>query len=172
MKQILGVVLMAMVLQVCQGSAMATTTEESFVSVNDVTWKTLGKDENNSMPIGNGDLAANVWTEQNGVLVLLLAKSDAWSEMGKLLKLGGVRIRIAPNPFADSVQFMQTLHLEDGSIEIQSGKNVIHVWVDANRPVIHLQAHLDHPAVPDAKLELWRTRTHPMTNPRRIRVVV
>lgn len=24
------------------------------------------------MPIGNGDLAANVWTEQNGDLVLLL----------------------------------------------------------------------------------------------------
>jgi alpha-L-fucosidase 2 len=161
MRPILGVVLMAAVLQVCPGSAMATTTGESFVSVNDVTWRTLGHDENDSMPIGNGDLAANVWTEQNGDLVLLVAKSDAWSEMGKLLKLGRVRIHIAPNPFANSVQFVQTLHLEDGSIEIESGKNVIHVWVDANHPVIHVQAHLAHPSALDAKLELWRTKTHP-----------
>ena len=144
---------------------MAATKEDSSIAVNDVTWKTLGNGENDSMPIGNGDLAANVWTEQNGDLVLLVAKSDAWSEMGKLVKVGRVRIHIAPSPFADAVQFTQTLHLEDGSIEIQSGKNVIHVWVDANHPVIHLQAQLDHPAVVNAKLELWRTKIHPYDKP-------
>jgi len=35
---------------------------------NDILWTTLGSSENDSMPIGNGDLAANVWTEQNGDL--------------------------------------------------------------------------------------------------------
>ena len=105
MRPILGVVLIGVLSLVCQGSGMAATTGKSFVAVNDVTWKTLGTDENDSMPIGNGDLAANVWTEQNGDLVLLVAKSDAWSEMGKLLKLGRVRIHIAPNPFAGAVQF-------------------------------------------------------------------
>src|SRR5882762_11844265 len=98
--------------------------KNQFITENNVTWTALGNDENDSMPIGNGDLAANVWTEQNGDLVLLVAKSDAWSEMGKLLKLGRVRIHIAPSPFADAAQFTQTLHLEDGSIEIRSGKNV------------------------------------------------
>jgi hypothetical protein len=68
----------------------------SNVSANDVTSSTLGQDENDSMPIGNGDLAANAWTEQNGDLVLLIAKSDSWSEMGKLLKLGRVRISLKP----------------------------------------------------------------------------
>jgi hypothetical protein len=165
MRTILRVVLMTTVLQVYQGSAMAATTVKSFVAVNDVTWKTLGNDENDSMPVGNGDLAANVWTEQNGDLVLLVAKSDAWSEMGKLLKLGRVRIHIAPSPFAGAVSFTQTLHLEDGSIEIQSGKNVVQVWVDANRPVIHVHTRLDHPAILDAKLELWRTKTHPYNEP-------
>ena len=48
-------------------------------SINDVEWATLGSSENDSMPIGNGDIAANVWTEQNGDLVLLVAKSDAWT---------------------------------------------------------------------------------------------
>ena len=165
MRSILGVVLMAIQLQLCHGAAMAASPEKSFVVVNDVTWKTLGNNENDSMPIGNGDLAANVWTEQNGDLVLLVAKSDAWSEMGKLLKLGRVRVHMAPNPFAGAEQFTQTLHLEDGSIEIRSGKNVVQVWVDANRPVIHIEARLDHPASVDAKLELWRTKTHPYNEP-------
>src|SRR5260370_6210234 len=165
MRPILGVVLITTLLQVCHRSVMAATTEKSFVAVNDVTWRTLGKDENGSMPMGDGDRAANVWTEQNGDLVLLVAKSDAWSEMGKLLKLGRVRIHIAPNPFANAVQFTQTLHIEDGSIEIQSGKNVVRVWVDTNRPVIHIQARLDRPAVLDARLELWRTKTHPYDEP-------
>jgi len=38
-------------------------TENPAKDANDVKWTTLGKDENDSMPIGNGDLAANVWTE-------------------------------------------------------------------------------------------------------------
>src|SRR5882757_8795140 len=105
--------------------------EINFAEQNDVTWNSPGKNENDSMPVGNGDIAANVWTEQNGDLVLLVAKSDAWTELGKLVKLGRVRIHIAPNPFAGAVQFTQTLHLEDGSIEIRSGTNVVRVWVDA-----------------------------------------
>ena len=36
-----------------------------FAAANDVTWDALGTDENSSMPLGNGDLALNVWTEQN-----------------------------------------------------------------------------------------------------------
>src|SRR5277367_6741473 len=77
----------------------AMASENSFVSVNDVTWTELGHNEDDSMPIGNGDLAANVWTEQNGDLVLLVAKADAWTELGKLVKVGRVRIQIAPSPF-------------------------------------------------------------------------
>src|ERR1700678_3642815 len=71
-----------------------------FAEANDVTWNSLGQNENDSMPIGNGDLALNVWTEQNGDIVLLAAKSDAWSENGQLLKLGRVRVKLTPNPFA------------------------------------------------------------------------
>ena len=100
----------------CLGTALALARENPFVSVNDVTWTELGHNENDSMPIGNGDLAANVWTEQNGDLVLLVAKADAWSELGKLDKLGRVRIHFTPNPFVGAPDFKQLLHLEDSSI--------------------------------------------------------
>src|SRR3984957_20986505 len=94
-----------------------------LITENDVAWTMLGKNENDSMPIGNGDLAANVWTEQNGDLVLLVAKADALTEWGKLVKLGRVRVQITPNPFVGVTNFTQALHLEDGSIEIKSGAN-------------------------------------------------
>ncbi|HVE16618.1 MAG TPA: DUF5703 domain-containing protein, partial [Chthoniobacterales bacterium] len=136
-----------------------------YVTKNDVTWTTLGKNENDSMPIGNGDLAANVWTEQNGDLLLLVAKADAWSELGKLLKLGRLRIKLTPNPFSSASDFTQVLKLETGEIEITSGKNVMRVWIDVNRPVIHIEAHLDKPATLQAGLELWRTKTRPYADP-------
>jgi alpha-L-fucosidase 2 len=145
----------------CLGTAVAQTSGNHFVSVNDVTWTTLGQNENDSMPIGNGDLAANVWTEQNGDLVLLVAKADAWSELGKLDKLGRVRIQLTPNPFVGAADFKQLLRLKDGSIEVTSGTNAVLVWIDANRPVIHVEAKLEHPTTMQARLELWRTRTHP-----------
>jgi len=47
-----------------------------------VVWDSPSQDENGSMPIGNGDLAANVWMEPNGDLVFYLSKSDAWSGNG------------------------------------------------------------------------------------------
>ncbi|MGC9942137.1 MAG: DUF5703 domain-containing protein [Verrucomicrobiota bacterium] len=128
-----------------------------YVTVNDVAWTSLGMDENDSMPIGNGDLAANVWTEQNGDLVILVAKADAWTEWGKLVKPGRVRLKLSPNPFTGATNFTQTLHLEDGSIEIKSGANLVRVRVDANHPVIRITASLDQPTTMQASLELWRT---------------
>jgi len=128
-----------------------------IIRANDVTWPGLGTNENNSMPLGNGDLAANVWTEPNGDLVLLVAKSDAWTEMGKLVKLGRVRIHLSPNPFVGAADVTQTLKLEDGSLEIKSGDNLLTVWADANRPVLHVEAKLPSAASWSASLELWRT---------------
>src|ERR1700733_14645524 len=109
----------------------ATTTLPP-IAANDVMWTELGHNENDSMPIGNGDLAANVWTEQNGDLVMLVAKADSWTELGKLVNVGGVRIHLTPNPFVGKTDFRQALRLEDGSIEIESGANAVLVWIDAN----------------------------------------
>ena len=85
---------------------------------NDVTWTALGKNENDSMPVGNGDIGLNAWTEANGDIVLLAGKDDAWSENGELLKLGRVRIKLSPNPFTGS-SFSQTLKLETGELVLE-----------------------------------------------------
>ncbi len=132
--------------------------ENNFAADNNVTWTSLGTNENSSMPIGNGDIAANVWTEQNGDVVILLAKSDAWSENGQLLKLGRVRMKLTPNPFLDRGSFSQTLKLDAGEIQLQSGKTTALIWVDANHPVVHVEIRADQPLQMEAKAELWRTK--------------
>jgi alpha-L-fucosidase 2 len=139
--------------------------QTGFVANNDVTWTTLGRNENDSMPIGNGDLAANVWTEQNGDLLLLVSKADAWTELNALVKLGRVRVQFAPNPFLRSEDFKQSLHLEDATVAIRSGGNLVEVWVDANDPVLHVRAKLDRPTTMRATVELWRTKSHPYNEP-------
>jgi hypothetical protein len=129
---------------------------DRLAAANDVTWTHLGTNENDSLPLGNGDVALNVWTETNGDVVLLAAKADAWSENGQLLKLGRVRIGLTPNPFTGAA-FAQTLKLESGEVEISAGKNRIEVWVDANHPAIHVEVATEKPVELSARAELWRT---------------
>lgn len=129
----------------------------SLVATHDVTWTTPGASDQDSMPIGNGDLAANVWTKPDGDIVLLLAKADAWTELGKLVKLGRVRLHLSPSPFATSGHFRQTLHLETGAITITAADDTrIRIWVDANHPTLHIEVHSARPHTLRAALETWR----------------
>ncbi|MGC9942680.1 MAG: DUF5703 domain-containing protein [Verrucomicrobiota bacterium] len=138
----------------------ASSDDNPFIAGSDVTWMTLGTNENDSMPIGNGDLAANVWTEQDGDIVLLIAKSDAWSENGQMLKLGRVRLNLDPNPFTNSAAFTQTLKLESGDVELRAGSNSVRIWVDANHPVLHVQVQTGAPVQVKATSEVWRTKEY------------
>ena len=135
-------------------------TPNPFPTANDVVWNSLGKNQHDSMPLGNGDLAANVWTEQNGDLLLLVAKADAWTETDKLIKLGRIRIKLSPNPFAGAADFTQTLHPQSATIELKAGDNLLRIWADANNPVLHVEGHLAQPAMLQAAAELWR-KTEP-----------
>lgn len=131
--------------------------------IRELTWKSLGRSESESMPIGNGDLAANVWTEQNGDIVILLSKADAWSENGQLLKLGRVRVSLSPNPFVGKADFRQVLHFGNGKIVISSGKDMVSVWADANNPVIRVQVSTVKPVKVTARNEVWRKSTRHLT---------
>jgi alpha-L-fucosidase 2 len=135
----------------------APARDNNFAAANDVAWHSFGTNENDSMPLGNGDIALNVWTEQSGDIVLLIAKSDAWSENGQLLKLGEVRVKLAPNPFATSGSFTQTLKLESGEVELRAGKNIARVWVDANHPAVHVEVKASQPVQMEAESEIWRS---------------
>ncbi len=61
-----------------------------------VTWESPSKDAHGSMPIGNGDIGANVWVEPSGDLVFYVSKTDAWDENARLCKIGRVRVKFDP----------------------------------------------------------------------------
>ncbi|MCX8066115.1 MAG: DUF5703 domain-containing protein [Candidatus Hydrogenedentes bacterium] len=103
-----------------------------------VVWTEPGEDSSDSMPIGNGDIGANVWSERNGDIVLLLSKVDSWDENGQLLKLGRIRFALTPPLVEDKKIFTQTLNLRDGTILFDKGGGELRVVlrVDANLPVV------------------------------------
>ena len=143
-------------------AGLATTGHPQGVelaSKNDISWSVPGTNENDSLPLGNGDLALNVWTEPNGDLLVLAAKADAWSENGQLLKLGRVRLKLTPNPFLTQ-DTRQTLHLGTAEISLTNQNNHLHVWVDANRSVAHIDLQTKTPVQVEAAAELWRTRPY------------
>ena len=116
------------------GSTGAQTPSGDPLEACNVTWKSPSEDCNGSMPIGNGDIGMNVWVERGGDLWLLLSKTDAWSENGRLLKLGRIRVSLTPNPFAEGVPFQQVLRLRQGEIVITAGEPdqavTLTIWID------------------------------------------
>ena len=113
-----------------------------------------------SMPIGNGDITANVWVESEGDLMMYVGKSDTWSEATRLLKVGRLRISLSPNPFAKDTEFSQELNLLTGCIIIKAkGKadNVeIRIWADALNPAINVEAESRNPIDIKCTTELLR----------------
>ena len=110
-----------------------------------------------SMPVGNGDAAANVWWDGSGI-VILLAKSDAWSERHDLLKPGRVKITFDPAPPGGVVT--QTFSLSDASVRIQAltghSSFSAQVWVDAKQNVIRVIISTEVPSTVRASLQIWR----------------
>ncbi|MBL7152633.1 MAG: hypothetical protein ISS79_02880 [Phycisphaerae bacterium] len=127
----------------------------------DVVWESPSEDSSGSMPIGNGDIGLNVWVDPGGELVFYVSKTDAWSENARLLKLGLVRVKVTGGLFGPGGSFRQTLKLHEGEIEIVAGqgrgRKVLRVWVDANRPVVFVEASGEEAFGLEAKLEVWRT---------------
>ena len=117
------------------------------------------------MPLGNGDVGINAWVEGSGDLVFYVSKTDAWDENARLCKIGRVRVKFDP-PLAVNVSFRQKLKLRDGVIEIESeiqnGPSTIRLWVDADQPVVRVEAESAVPVNCRAELESWRLRERPL----------
>lgn len=127
------------------------------VDAYNVVWTSPSEDMFGSMPIGNGDLAANVWMEPHGDLVFYISKSDAWSAEQELLKLGRVRIRL-DQPFCrEGDDFRQELDLRRGRIVFSSGPRSIVFWIDAHHDTIHIEMDANEPFDAEVALESWRT---------------
>jgi hypothetical protein len=127
-----------------------------------VVWTTPSKDAAGSMPLGNGEAGLNLWVEENGDLLFYIGRSDSLSEISRLLKVGQVRVSLSPNPFVAGAPFRQELKLSDGVCEITAGeggkKVTLRVFVDSDRPVVHVTGQSASPLTVKARAECWRTQ--------------
>ena len=130
---------------------------DSLDSCN-VVWDSPSTNSSGSMPLGNGDIGVNAWVEENGDLLFFISKTDAWSDCGRLLKLGQVRVRLTPSLAARP--FRQELQLRQGRMVIRSGAEgsaaTLRLWVDANRPVIHVECESQKVMQAQVSLHVWR----------------
>ena len=128
----------------------------------DVVWDSPSDDSSGSTPIGNGDIGLNLWVNRAGELVFYVSKTDAWSENARLLKLGLVRVKLSPGLWEQGMPFRQRLDLGKGQIEVTAGTGTrrkrLRIWVDANRPVIFVEAEGTRAFHLEAGLEVWRTQ--------------
>jgi hypothetical protein len=158
----------------CVASCYSQTPSVQQLDHYNVTWNSPGPNSAASMPLGNGDIGLNVWVDPGGDLLFYLDKTDAWGGEkdstkdewmqtgGVLMKLGLVRIAASPNPLTanSNAAFQQILHLHEGDITITVGEGsaAIHyrIWVDANHPVIRVEASGDQPLKTTVTLHDWR----------------
>lgn len=123
-----------------------------------VVWDSPSVDFNGSMPIGNGDIGANVWVEKaSGDLILLLAKTDAWDENGILLRIGRLRVSLDPPVFRDQANYRQELKLTNNEIEINAGESKCVISCDFGAPLMRVNVQSSSPIGVNVKLECWRT---------------
>ena len=155
---------------ICTGVALAGLMSLSVAGGNpppaeldryNVIWNTPGTNASSSMPIGNGEVGLNVWVEEGGDLRFYIGRTDAWSETCRLLKVGGVRLSLKPNPFAKGMPFSQKLVLRDGRIEITGGPADaavrLQLFVDVNVPVVHVVGESARPVSVRVSADIWRT---------------
>ncbi|MBS1721900.1 MAG: hypothetical protein JSS66_02715 [Armatimonadetes bacterium] len=126
-----------------------------------VVWMTPSQGAEGSMPIGNGAVGANVWVEPNGDIVLLLSRTDAWSEACRLLKVGRVRVHFEPNPFAH--QLRQELVLRDGRIRLTAAGTDLSVFVEDGPAVVRLVGTKPAKTKMTVTVECWRDKEKRLT---------
>jgi len=141
-------------------SSVAFATEQQTPPCN-VVWTSPSHDATGSLPLGNGQVGINLWVEEDGDLRFYISRTDSLSEVSRLLKVGGIRVSLDPNPFKAEKPFRQELILRDGVCEISAGdeKNrlLLTVFVDASEPVVHVDGVATTPVKVTATADVWRT---------------
>jgi len=136
-----------------------------------IVWTTQSAHAGESMPCGGHDIGLNVWVE-NGELLFYIDRSGSFDENHQMLKLGRVRARLEPNPFGAGGTFRQELNLSEGCIDLAGAcggvSAALRVWVEVERPVIHLDVTSSQPLALEVCYENWRTQDHPLSQAERM----
>jgi hypothetical protein len=127
-------------------------------------WTSPSQNDTGAMPLGNGEVGLMLWVEADGDLQFYIARTDSRTELDRLVKLGKVRLRLSPNPFASGQPFRQELRLRDGRVDITAGfptnQVTLKAFVDSGSPTIHIAGSCASPVNLTAIYETWRNQVY------------
>lgn len=141
----------------------ASADDLGWIDAYNIVWTSPSTRAVDSMPCGGGNIALNVWATENELL-FYIGSPDSWVD-GKVpgqvaqVKLGRVRLTLSPNPLAGN--FRQELDLASNSIRLsgtaEDGTSAnLRIWVDAFRPIVHIEGQASKPVSATATVEIWR----------------
>jgi hypothetical protein len=120
----------------------------------------VGESDRASLPLGNGEVCANVWVQSDG-LHFYLARSDALTELDRTVKLGEYVVSITPNPFEHARSIRQELNLPTGHFEV-SAKTTDSTFravffIDSQSDAAFLRIESNIPRAISVETRFWRT---------------
>jgi len=113
-----------------------------------------------SMVCGNGDVSANVWIDNDGILQFYIGKTDARDNISKLLKITQVSLECFPAIFKDANVYHQEFDLATASFRVKTSKGNLLFWVDANSPQIFIEIDSQTPITSTVTTHVWRRNAY------------
>jgi hypothetical protein len=133
----------------------STTIIADESSLYELVWNSPSKNVNETMPLGNGEVALNAWIDETGNLKFYIARIDSIDENGQLLKVGAVKIS-PQHSVSTQAAFKQTLNVKHGTLEASYGDISYKLWVDANRNVVVAEIITKTPQIVTVYNDGWR----------------
>jgi sialidase-1 len=123
---------------------------------SNVVWDSPSENSLGSMPLGNGDIGANVWVEPSATSSCCCPRPMPLTTSRACSRSGGCASRPSPR-WCSPTALPTALNLRDGCIDIESGETTVRVWIDANHPVVQVDFQSKTPFTAEAVVEIWRT---------------
>lgn len=107
-----------------------------MISQYDFQYTGLMKNAMQSIPLGNGDLGANVWADDDAICILL-SKTDAFSRLHRILKTGFLKLHFPTGVLTERLSFH--LVLNEGILKIENENICMQIYADAFVPVYKIE---------------------------------
>lgn len=115
-----------------------------------------GKDSWSSMPLGNGEISCQPWTDDEGRIQFYIGSNGSRDAMDNILKIGKLTIEFEPNIFKNATDYTEELVLNEGLFRITSSLADVQIRVDANHPAIFVWGTSRVPVKVKVTSNIWR----------------
>lgn len=143
----------------------------AWIDNYNTTWTEPGLTQWGSLPLGNGDLTANVWLQNidnssnkyNYDLYFSFSKSDSYDLSGQRLKVIQLKLSFNP-PISNSTanSFTQILYVSNATMKIETDNYNIFAWIDVNSNNLYVETSIINNKINSYTLSSeiisWRTQ--------------